>query len=802
VTGRFDTYIYTNCRADEGLQQRDGFQFQAMSPGADRAAMPLVQRRLLYEPAPQWMREGRPVSDYPPSLAHVHDRLYATAAGIYLGREAIGGREGNQLTHAIATSTPEAYGLVRPAQLLGAPFWTTVPAPAQQCPPLEPGWRPGPFGVVDAQRFVRGQDRGTSLLTALLSHLRRGPMDRRRVLFLARDPEIVLRWVTAATLLIPHQEALGIDFKIFTLNPAYADHRILAVHPDWSTGAASLDNQLGYIVFDLIRHGWTKVPEDSDSRRWVDLFVNEDPYDVADAVEVAAAAANAHPPLGLARTAFALAVVLGHPPDTLTIPPIIGWLKANPPDLVERYGAELVDQLLVTAVRWPVAELIQLDGAVRAVLPQRAAAVRLALLRTEIQATERVSERSPRPLPPVEPPAWDEEAETAAVDLLAEAMRTAPRARFERLLRLAARFDVVPPHPLLEPGLQRFIEDWAQHPERDYDLDAWVGSPEIEEKLRVLLGRRLAAEPSAAERLGDAWWGSLLTEPNELTTPLDQAIVAAAVAALDGAHRAGFVEEMLKAAKQFTDPGVGIRVTAEVLWQRSSPTPAEAQRIVALAPDGLELGAEYFPRLSAALLEEPVKDADFEAAFALTGGDRRLWLPATQIMEQIVAERNLRFVMHWVCRTKLNPTEIADVTRRIPAKTLHTYRKRLLDAMMKAPLAAAALAVLESAPQLRPAFTRRISRALIIEPWNPAYMAAAFVLDAMPPSPHNTAADEQVLAHLEKTLSDFLVRTSGGRLGEVGSQIEELEEPWPTRWVAYLRSTRPRGLSRIVHRLR
>ena len=70
MTGRFDTYIYTNCRADEGLQHRDGFQFQAVSPGADRSAMAIVQRSLLYEASPQWMRERRPVSEYPPSLAH------------------------------------------------------------------------------------------------------------------------------------------------------------------------------------------------------------------------------------------------------------------------------------------------------------------------------------------------------------------------------------------------------------------------------------------------------------------------------------------------------------------------------------------------------------------------------------------------------------------------------------------------------------------------------------------------------------------------------------------------------------
>src|SRR5262249_55571715 len=137
MTGRFETLIYTDCRPGEGLLGSGGLQFQARSDGADATAMTVVQRALLYEPPAGWMRERRPVADYPPSFAHIADGCWATARGVYLGREANGTREGNQLTHSVITRDPDAYGLLRPAQLFGAHFWRSEPAHGTSCPPVE-----------------------------------------------------------------------------------------------------------------------------------------------------------------------------------------------------------------------------------------------------------------------------------------------------------------------------------------------------------------------------------------------------------------------------------------------------------------------------------------------------------------------------------------------------------------------------------------------------------------------------------------------------------------------------------------
>ncbi|MCO8271601.1 GTPase-associated protein 1-related protein [Actinoplanes sp. TRM 88003] len=802
MTGRFDTYIYTNCRAGDGLAQRDGFQFQAASPGADRQAMPLVQRRLLYEPSPVWMRERRPVADYPPSFAHVHDgRLWATAAGVYLGRESGGGREGNQLTHAIATDDPRAYGLIRPSQLSGAPFWTTVPAPAQQCPPLDPGWEPGPFGVLEAQRFVLAQHGGRALLTALVSHLRRDRLDPRRVLFLAREPELVLRWITAATLLVPHQQALGIDFKIFTLNPAYADHRILAVHPDWSTGSVNLDNQLGYVVFDLVRHDWTPVTTDPESRRWVELFLAEDPYDIVDAVEIAAAATVGHHAVAATGTSFGLAVVLGRPPEPEAVGGIVDWLGQAPADLVARYGADLVDRLLEPAVQLSIDDLDALEAAASARLPTRAARVRLVLLRAELDEVSRTVEVQPDKLTPLKPPSWISAHENEAVDLLATAMASAGPAHFEILLRLAARFGVTPPHSLLDPGLQRFVEAWARGPRPEYNPRRWADGEEVERKLRRLLERSIVNGNTTAAAVGDLWWETL-TPLTQLETALDRALAAAAMLNLKQPARDQLADRMFAALDGSPPPAGALAALIGVLWARALPTPKEARRLLRLLPAAGALTDDHLPALAYAMLQREVSDEVFLVAYMLAA-EKQTWQPTAAVARRIAEEQNVRWVLVQLRKGSRDIAQLTAAMETVPQHTVTMNYDRLLYAMVRCPNPVAALAVLsvlDDHPDLPADFTTEITRGIISEEQRPAQMALAFVLHTEPYEDPAVlpVSERQILARLTKAVSDFAVRASAARLESVGREIEKVGGPWPDRWADFLRRTRTRGVLRRI----
>ena len=125
----FGAAIYTNCAPGEGLEAVGGMQFQSSSAGVDRETLAVIRRHVIYELPEQLIQEEQPVEEFPPSFAHVHDRVFATAAGVYVGREADGSRQGNHLTHAVVTDDPRAYRSVRPAQLFHAPFWRTEPAP-------------------------------------------------------------------------------------------------------------------------------------------------------------------------------------------------------------------------------------------------------------------------------------------------------------------------------------------------------------------------------------------------------------------------------------------------------------------------------------------------------------------------------------------------------------------------------------------------------------------------------------------------------------------------------------------------
>ncbi|BCB78558.1 GTPase-associated protein 1-related protein [Phytohabitans flavus] len=385
MTGQFETLIYTDCRPGQGLQGTAGFQFQARSPGVDGESMDIVRKSLLYEPPGRWMRERRPVEDYPPSLAHIHKGVFATSAGVYLGKETNGSREGNQLTHSIVTREPAAYGLVRPAQMFQAPFWRTQPAESTTCPTLDAGWEPGPFDAVRAQEFVRSQDKGADLLRALLSALQRlasGKAKARRILFVARDPVLVLRWLTAATLLMPQRSALRVGFKIFTANPAYADQQVLAVHPDWGVSEAAVDNDHGYTVFDLVRHVWSEVDSTAPARRWVALFLAEDPYDVVDAVEVTAATRLPDE----AAATVAVTAVLRRKPTRAGAQVVASWLRDGPQSLVGVYGGPMLDLFVETAADWPPATLFVLDEATRrGGFTEQAARVRLSLLAAELE---------------------------------------------------------------------------------------------------------------------------------------------------------------------------------------------------------------------------------------------------------------------------------------------------------------------------------------------------------------------------------------------------------------------------------
>ena len=592
----FQTLIYTDCVPGQGLRGTAGLQFQARSAGAGQDAMTLVQRGLLYEPPDAWMRQRRPVSDYPISFAHDHDGVYATACGVYLGREANGGREGNQLTHSIVTHDPSSYGLVRPAQLCQAPFWVTSPAPTTSCEPVGEGWEPGPFTADAAQAFVREQPDGERWLRALLSALDRvGGQDSRRVLFIARDPVQVLHWIAAATLLVPQAKALTIGIKVFSTDPAYAPQPVVAVHPDWGSTNVGVGNDSGYAVFDLESRQCSDVPPTDLAHERVRLLLEHDPHDVVDLIEVMALVER--PP----AIAFELGRAMVMPGGPLTVElarHAVGWLRETGPQvLAPYYRGMLVDALTRDIERWPADILVGLDQiAVRGQVPaDRVGEVRLALIRGEVDRARRESGALPVQLDPLPPDVWTAAFRDQAEELVAAALRRAPRvSAFDSVLRIAKRLQVQPRLSGTGEAVAGFVRDWADHPGRDYDLGAWNCAGELDGLLREELSRRIAA--GRGDEVGDAWWTTLVDSVEKISTELDRTIIAAAMRSGSQQQRAALVRDFVTGALR-TGRETAVQSVAQCLWGRTRPEYGELAQLCELLTAGPQLDNRHFERL-------------------------------------------------------------------------------------------------------------------------------------------------------------------------------------------------------------
>ncbi len=606
MADEFGTAIYTNCAPGQGIEGVGGMQFQSHSPDVGRETLAIIRRHLIYEPPEQLIRERQPIDAFPRSFAHVYeDGIFATAAGVYIGREADGSRPGNHLTHAIVTSNPDAYRSVRPAQLFRASFWRTKPAPATQSEPLAASWEPGPLDPAEVARFVNAQPGGAellaALLAALLAHVKRDGSAQavRRVLLISEDPDPALRWLTAATLLIPLPDALRIGFKVFTTDPARSAMPVVAVHPDWARSVATVEDDRGYAVFDLAANRWTPVPQPPEAKHWARLFCEADPYDLSEAVELAAGSGLS----GEAACELASAAVLGRTPSSANARSLVDWLRTGPAALREAYSGRLIGVLM--RLQDP-ALMRAIDDITRAQYPARSDETSLLLLRLELDDASR------RKMPPGPVGrsrsgasggrarrAVSAAAEPAAAQMVAGYLRQAQGAAFDAILSVSAQFGVSVPLESIRDAATSFVAYWADNPSAGFDPLAWPQDTPIQDMLSDELSEQLRHRPSNVTVIGDGWWNRLpgwAPEQADITSPLHRALLSAAMARSDDRVRLRIVEANLSRSH---DPATGARhrELAEVLWARTSPTMAELRALCRLVPAATNLDPALFTGL-------------------------------------------------------------------------------------------------------------------------------------------------------------------------------------------------------------
>ena len=605
MTGRFETLIYTDCRPGQGLRGDSGLQFQAKSAGARPSDLDLVQRALLYEPPPGWINANKSRKDYPPSLAHVWDpsrSVLATAQGEYLGRETVAMREGNQITHAIVTSDPEAYEFIRPAQLLHAPFWTAEPSPSARCPALEPGWQPGPAEPEAIRDFVAAQEDGRGFLVTLLSALHGlDTAHANRVLFIAERPEEVVQWIAAATLLLPQRKALTVGFKAFTLNPRSCAQPVVAVHPDWAGPYRSLDPSSGFVVLDLVARRHTDVTTDELAGPWVDLFLQADPYDVMDAVELAStiAASGAAPQQSYA---VATAMTFGHVARRSDVPLAANWVADGPADLVADHGETVAASLLEQA---SMRDLRRLDKAAIGRVPGIAAEIRISLLRSEISAAVSGSKMPAERLPALPGEHAGSSAGSAMADLVIDALRSVSYEAIDLVLRTAWRHRVAVPVAAFADRASHFAAWWADRPDLHCDPSCWPNRTQLLALLREQLSARMApASSRRAETAGTVrrhWWQLLLDETLDPFEALDSVVIVGAMRAGDTATRTELVQRLIRDASSSVNAVAAINRACEVLWCERDPEAGEALAALKLIPDHIVTSSRLTDALRRAL---------------------------------------------------------------------------------------------------------------------------------------------------------------------------------------------------------
>ncbi|QUH03378.1 hypothetical protein HUO13_23405 [Saccharopolyspora erythraea] len=603
----FESLFYTDCRQGQGLRGGAGFQFQAVSSGADHEMMGVVQRSALYEAPVSWMRDKRPVEQYPPSLAHVFDGVYATARGVYLGAEAGGIREGNQFTHAIATADPQLYGPVRPAQLWEAPWWSERPAEGTETEPVAAEPEPGPFGVDALRDWVLGRPGGESWLLALSSALDRVHDENpRRVLFVGADAGEIVRWIAAGTLLLPQERALRVGFRVFATSPQYSRHEVLALHPDWAGQLANTERDGGFAVFDLEAGRHSRVEPTESASHWVPRFLRADPYDVIDAVEMAHSFARDGGRPGMGDRLAAGVLTCGDPLEHRSEAAVLAdWLASAPPESA-RDALEPVAEAVMSAGPDATA-LRKLATAVHSGQDELTGQVWYALLRAELDEVVRGAAAAGRgSLPQRRWPQPELERATSLVESVAGGV---PPERFDALLRLAAGFGITPRIDRFRDAAAGFVSWWADHPDAELAHSRWTCAPQVLDLLRDELALRLrdnrADQTVAAVRRH--WWPLLLPTVSDPFMRLDAVVTGTAVAEGGRSRRDAFAA--MRAPLQEPDrPGVGDAVW-EALFQDTTPSVAEMLEFLSQMPTATV--SESLARKAFPVLEKSAVNADY-----------------------------------------------------------------------------------------------------------------------------------------------------------------------------------------------
>lgn len=629
TAGAFDRLLYTDCRAGAGRGAGGGFQVQAQSAGVDAAQSKMAVGWLLYDAPNAWIVQRRPVEEFPLGFAHASAAGYGTAQSRYVGTEATGARQGNHLADCLLTRELDLYGPTRPAQLWRSRLWRTEAWDTTDCPQFDDTPPLGPLTVDAVADWLRDTPARVPVLARVVSVLED---PGRRVVIAAAGADAALRWIAAATLLLPIRAALEVSFKVFCSNPQQASHRIVAVlkelNPQVIPGRAD-----SAFVLDAEEATSDVAAVSERARFWVELFASaEDPYDVVDAVELAdlLGAEKGRGGADALITAWAVTV----PDSPLDDPPaLFRWLSGADPGPQQEHGPSVVRRIL--AADPPAATLRWIDtAAALGHIDIDRLAVRAMLLTAEIAEVLTGDAPHTELLTDV---AADSGARRDADSELSSAIVLSPDPQVDLLLRLSRRHLIKPQLPPLSDRLQEFAVGWIDNPARDYSPAEWALREEILDMAHAVLQERLAERGvpgiiGALQRL----WRHFADRPGDPVDPLYCHLQIAAIRELGSEQRLSQLSALIQQALRGENPGDAIAGIQRALIEWQALGPAEALLVLPALPGSV--------RVAPAVIDKALDEIDRAAARptprvldALGVLDRRRLVPPEQPFTGLLA---------------------------------------------------------------------------------------------------------------------------------------------------------------------
>lgn len=507
----FDVSLYTDVRADEAIDGVAGFNFIAASSGVDATDRKYVAQRMLHAVKMSWHVDHSDELAHPPSCIYRMDAgRHYLSRGRSTGQTVTAPRPGNQITQTIVSRDADDFVPYRPAQLYAARKWQLSrdvvgkaippwPTPLEIDPAFEPEElndalvSESPFGVDFLPQFLTMVEEAVA-------------MPSKKLIIVHTDLDLVMRYISLASLFLDADRALAMSFVAFAEQPLAVDGDIVGATPDFGATPSADSGSAAYNVVDLLAVQMSPVTVSRSAACQAAWFA-ADPVGALAAIDVARRWEQA---LGADVATDAAAIVnftdrvsASNHDRTAALRAVAGLATGSLGDDLAMYAEELLDAVVSSppACDDDVMLAGEAIGASRQVgIDEVGAGVLLPTLEALSSRPDLIAawcnaiDRWPSDLATLR---WDsEDSRGHAIQVQAEVVARANAEDLVAVLLGAKSTGILPDEDKIASALDRLSDFWSEHPQLSNRKDGLPFQPTLE--------RRLTSKIVTALERGDA----------------------------------------------------------------------------------------------------------------------------------------------------------------------------------------------------------------------------------------------------------------------------------------------------------